>query len=131
MALRRVPFGSYVGGSMSHPRRERAPSSDTNQDSARRHASSGRCSLLGLLGILVRIGPIILTALAVSPSTSASAAATCSPRPPVGVTTVPTNDGRLQVTIAANIDASTPTNAIEQLPFKHNGSSNAIIAIQG
>jgi hypothetical protein len=116
---------------MSRPRRERPSSSDISQDPARRHAASRRCSLLRLLGIVLITSPVTLTALAISPSPSASAASNCSPRPPVGVTTVPTNDGRLQVTITANINASTPTNAIEQIQFKHNGSANAVIEIQG
>src|SRR5438874_474497 len=133
MAPRRIPIRpyAYVGGSMSHPRWERPSSSDISQDPARRRAASRRDSLLRLLGIVLITSPVTLMALAVSPFTSASAASNCSPRPPVGVTTVPTNDGRLQVTITANINASTPTNAIEQIQFKNNDSANAIIEIQG
>ena len=43
--------------------------------------------------------------------------APCAPRPNVGVSGTPTGDGRLQVTIAAQTNAGTPTNALTQLQF--------------
>ncbi|HEY7062881.1 MAG TPA: beta-propeller fold lactonase family protein [Chloroflexota bacterium] len=38
--------------------------------------------------------------------------APCAPRPPVGVAAVPNGDGRLRVTLTANTNAGTPTNAL-------------------
>src|SRR5262249_28048982 len=41
----------------------------------------------------------------------------CSPRPSVGVSVVPSGAGRLQATVTANTSVGTPTNALQSLTF--------------
>jgi hypothetical protein len=57
------------------------------------------------------------------------AAAACTPRPAVGVSVTPNADGRLQVTVAANTNSSTPTNQLSQIRF--GAATGASIEITG
>src|SRR5262249_56493515 len=53
----------------------------------------------------------------------------CNPRPNVSVAVVPSEAGRLQVTIAANTAAGTPTNRLQALQF--GAATNALIDVPG
>jgi YVTN family beta-propeller protein len=56
--------------------------------------------------------PTATPAPATGTPTATPVPAPCAPRPPVGVAAVPNGDGRLHVTLTANTNAGTPTNAL-------------------
>jgi hypothetical protein len=66
----------------------------------------------------------------VAPTPTPTPPTTCAPRPPVSVVVSPTTGHRVQVTVTAGTNASTPTNNLSQLQFvtsTHIASPNALI----
>jgi hypothetical protein len=61
--------------------------------------------------------PVGATATPTQTSTPTATAvpAPCAPRPPVSVVGVPNGDGRLRVTVTANTNAGTPSNALSEI----------------
>lgn len=56
----------------------------------------------------------------------------CAPRPQVGVSALPDTPGRLRVTVTANTNANTPSNALGSLRFGDpRAMDNALIDIPG